>query len=139
VLGGQVTPPVVGVGEAEVAVEAVDGAVEGLEDAVDEVTLDAELFLELDADGDVAFAGHVAHEAAGHVGDGRDGGLDVVGGAVAAEVDQFADPLPALGDGVEVGLDLFLLERGAQERIGSAQDLFDAVAGGGLEGRVDDR
>ena len=131
VLRGQMPPAGVGVREAEFAVEAVNRAVERMQDAVDKITFGAQRDLQLAADGDVAFAGDVAHEPAGDVGDGRDGAFDVVGFPVAALVDQLADPFPALADEVPVGADFFQFGGGAQKSIVPAEHFLEAVAGGG--------
>ena len=137
VLGGQLPPAVVGVRHAEFAVEAVNGAVERMQDAADKIVLQPEIALQFFARGDVALAGHITDEPAHHVGNRRDGGLDLVKRAVAADVGQFADPFASLADVLQIGADLFRLGRRAQEFVRAVQHGFDAVAGDGVKGGID--
>src|SRR5262249_54968372 len=95
VLFGQIPPGAVELGEAEITVQRVDGGVDGVENALAEITLGDEFFLELFLGADIAFAGDVAKEFAVAVVDGRDGRFDWVGAAVAPNIGEFADPIGA--------------------------------------------
>jgi hypothetical protein len=67
VVGGKLPPAVVGVRHAEFAVQAVNGAIERMQDAADKIMLHAKITLQTLARGDVAFAGHVTDEPPRHV------------------------------------------------------------------------
>ena len=104
---------------------------------MDEIAFGAQRVLQLFADADIAFAGDVAHEPPGDVGDGRNDGLNEIAGAVAADVDEFADPFASLADEFAVGENFFLFAGCAQKFIGAAQHFFKRVAGGALKRGID--
>ena len=54
--------------EAKIVVEAVDGAVERFQNALDEIAFDAQFILQLLAERDIAFARDVPDETPGNAG-----------------------------------------------------------------------
>jgi len=134
---GEVPPAGVGVREAELAVETVNRAVQGLQNALHKIAFRPERVLEMRADGDVALADDIPLEAPGKIENRRGRGFHLIGFAIPAQVDKFTDPVPSLAHQFMIGGYFFLLKRRAQKIIRAAEDFLQAVAGDGLKGGVD--